>query len=426
MINDLDKQMCCGCSSCVQRCPMHCIKMTEDNEGFLYPQIEKEVCINCGLCEKVCPFITPYSSEMPKKVLGVINKKEDIRLKSSSGGVFTLIAEPIIKAEGIVFGARFDEEWQVVMDYTETMEGLSAFRGSKYVQARINNSYQQCKKFLKQGRKVLYTGSPCQVAGLNHYLGKKYENLITCDFICHGVPSPKVWKLYLHTIVSSGVKAIHDIQFRNKRNGWKQFNFQLKYDNNKKYINMYSCHKKNHFMRAFLSNMILRPSCYTCKAKQGSSKSDITIGDFWGINTLVPEMDDDKGTSLVMINTEKGEMALELGSTAFVESIYNLVCHYNEGLNPTAKPHPKRRDFFQELESTENIIKTIDKYTKPSLKNKILQMVKQVIQILIRHGGGKNESTKIVCNQIEGTIKNITFREKKGGWKKYGLSIEIS
>lgn len=202
MIKLEKKSDCCGCAACVQRCPKQCISMQEDEEGFLYPAVDKESCIDCGLCEKVCPILSPSSPHLPHYIYAAKSKDEHIRKHSSSGGVFTLLAEQTINAGGVVFGARFDEKWDVVHDYSETLEGLSAFRGSKYVQSSIDQSYKQVESFLRGGRLVLFSGTPCQIAGLKRFLRKDYENLTTVDFICHGVPSPKVWRMYLKETVA--------------------------------------------------------------------------------------------------------------------------------------------------------------------------------------------------------------------------------
>lgn len=204
--------------------------MQADSEGFLYPKVNEANCIDCGLCEKVCHELYPYEDCKPLKVYAAINKDEEIRLKSSSGGIFYLLAEKTIAEGGVVFGVRLDEQWQVVIDYTETMEGVRAFMGSKYVQARMATAYADAKRFLAEERKVLFSGTPCQIAGLHHFLRKPYENLLTVDIICHGTPSPKVWAMYLDEVVTAGRKAINDVQFRNKRNGWKAFNFTMEYN----------------------------------------------------------------------------------------------------------------------------------------------------------------------------------------------------
>lgn len=393
MINITNKEQCCGCASCVQKCPKHCITLHEDNEGFLYPQIDKDICVECGLCEKVCPVLMPYQPCKPLKVLAAINKDEKIRMESSSGGIFTILAETIINERGVVFGARFDEDWQVTLDYTDTIEGLAAFRGSKYVQAQIGDTYKQCEQFLKAGRKVLYTGSPCQIAGLKHYLRKEYDNLTTCDFSCHGVPSPKVWRMYLKEVVSGAYKAISDIEFRNKDNGWKSFNFKLSYDAESKKTTLSSCHRQNLYMRAFLNNMILRPSCHVCSAKEGRSKSDITIADFWRIQTHHPDMDDDKGTGLVLIHSYKGLNLIDFSRIKYVDSSYEIALLTNRGLNPSAKPHKNRNKFFYEFETTESLNNLIFRLTKPSIKEIVILSILHPIQTMRRFaklitGGG--------------------------------------
>lgn len=391
MININNKQNCCGCAACVQKCPKQCISLHEDNEGFLYPQVDFDSCIDCGLCETVCPFILPYDKCEPIQTLAAINKNDEIRMQSSSGGVFTLLAERVINEGGVVFGACFDDQWQVTLDYTETIEGLAAFRGSKYVQARMGDTYKQCEQFLKAGRQVLYTGSPCQIAGLHHYLRKSYDNLITCDFVCHGVPSPKVWRMYLKEVIAGANRAITDIKFRNKENGWKAFNFKLSYDEGTKTTTLSSCHKENLFMRAFLGDMILRPSCHDCKAKQGRSMSDITIADFWGIQNLHPQMDDDKGTGLVLIHTQKGKEFFENLKVKSLETNYDEVASINPAIVRSVKPHSNRDKFFAELDTTQNLGKLILRCTKPARKQRLrafLALPKRAVKKLLKLMGG--------------------------------------
>lgn len=394
MLKIQDKQQCCGCGACMQKCPKQSISLHEDNEGFLYPQVDTETCIDCGLCEKVCHELHPYEQRKPLNVYAAINKDEDIRLKSSSGGIFYLLAEKTISEGGVVFGARFDEDWQVVIDYAETMEGVKPFMGSKYVQARTATAFKDAEAFLKQGRKVLFSGSPCQIAGLHHYLRKEYDNLTTVDFVCHGVPSPKVWQRYLDEVVTSGKRAINDVKFRNKSNGWKKFNFVLSYNQEEKTHSLSSWHQQNHYMRAFLSDMILRPSCHECRAKQGSSHSDITIADFWGIHIEMPEMDDDKGTGLVLVNTEKGRQALDWSKVTNKESSVEVASKYNGGLSSITKPHPKRAEFFAALDASPSVIDLIDKSLRPSFKSRLRltirrykQLIKRVLTKLIGGGG---------------------------------------
>lgn len=436
MINIVDKEQCCGCGACVQRCPKHCITMREDGEGFLYPHVDETDCIGCQLCEKVCHEIHPMEEREPAKVIAAINKDEPTRLASSSGGIFSILAEKTIMEGGVVFGARFDEQWQVVIDYAETMEDVKPFVGSKYVQARTGTSYTDAERFLRSGRKVLYSGTPCQIAGLHHYLRKYYDNLTTVDFVCHGVPSPKVWRMYINEVLTATQK-INDIKFRDKRNGWKRFNFVLSYSEHEDSLSLYSFHGENHYMRAFLSDMILRQSCYNCKAKCGRSHSDITIADFWGIKNVHPEIDDNKGTGLVLINTDKGNEALDWSKLYYVEATLDEARPYNGGLSPQTKSHPMRMEFFEKLDKTESVIDFIDSSLKPSFKQKvkilpgickrfIIKMLKSKI------GGGKTERIELsyvaalslpVISQ--GNIIAINFRNKDRGWKQYRMEIVI-
>lgn len=369
MIEVKDKKSCCGCSACASVCPRHCITMLEDSEGFLYPQVDEESCVNCGLCEKVCNELNPYDTREPLQVLAAINKDEKVRQKSSSGGIFHLLAEKTIREGGVVFGARFDENWQVVIDYAEDMEGVEAFMGSKYVQARMGKAYADAKRFLNEGRKVLFSGTPCQVAGLHKFLRKPYDNLLSVDLICHGVPSPKVWRVYLEEVVKQG-QSISCVEFRNKEKGWKKFSFFLRYNGVGKTVSMLSPFTENHYMKAFLSDIILRPSCYECKARGCSSQSDITIADFWGIETLLPEMDDDKGTSLVLVNTNAGKNAVDVTKVTMSSSTYECVKRFNPACCYSPKVHPKRKMFFMNF-GKKGLISLIDECTKLPLGQRI-------------------------------------------------------
>lgn len=237
---------------------MQCITMQEDKEGFLYPVIDNNLCATCGLCEKVCPIINQAEEQIPLRTLVAKNKNEEIRKASSSGGIFTLYAEKTIKKGGIVYGAIFNEKWEVRHSSVETIEGLDRLRGSKYVQSKIGNCYQEAEKRLKEGREVLFTGTPCQIAGLKRYLRKEYKNLTTIDVVCHGVPSPRVWREYLKERCQElgiSINEIKEISFRDKVVGWKRYSLSLKTDT----LYTYKPVDNDTFMRCFLNDLCLRP-----------------------------------------------------------------------------------------------------------------------------------------------------------------------
>lgn len=371
MITLAEKKFCCGCSACAQKCPRHCITMKADTEGFYYPYIDTKECIHCGLCEKVCPVIHPSPERAPHFCYAAFHKDENIRMASSSGGIFTMIAQQVILLGGIVFGARFDNRWQVVMGYTEDLQGLALFRGSKYVQCETRDSFRQAEHFLKQDRLVLYTGTPCQIAALKKYLPKSYDNLLTVDFVCHGVPSPKVWEYYLKSF-----KNITDISFRSKSEGWKNFHICIK-DKDKILSEPFY---DNVYMQAFLGDMILRPSCYSCPTRRGKSGSDITIGDHWAIPTTNPEFDDDKGTSLILINTEKGKSFWDNKQVTFIETALESSKQYNGGFLDTIKAHPHRERFFKKLNKTLDVSQLIVKELRVPFYERVILKFKTLLK----------------------------------------------
>lgn len=350
-INVTDKRNCCGCTSCVSICPKQCIEMESDKEGFFYPKIAESLCINCGLCERKCPVIYHQNKiQLPLKVYAAKNPDIEIRMKSSSGGIFTLLAEQVLEEGGVVFGARFDKHWEVIHDYIESKEKLFIFRGSKYVQSRMGDNYSKVEIFLKMGRTVLFSGTPCQIAGLKLFLNHEYDKLLTVDFVCHGVPSPKVWKRYLVEKVQNN--QIYDIDFRSKKDGWKKFSFSISFsaDGKQKTFSSVSVFYENIYMKAFLADLILRPSCYTCPFKSGRSSSDMTIGDFWGIESVLPEIDDDKGCSLVLLNNEKSLVYYSKLNVCTVASSYEDAVRGNPNMVHSANWHPKRKSFFRRLD----------------------------------------------------------------------------
>lgn len=414
MIHIIDKKNCCGCSACVQRCPKQCIRLDEDAEGFLYPNVNEEACIKCGLCEKVCPILNQADKLPALEVLAVKNQDEEERMNSSSGGLFLPLAREVINKGGVVFGAVYDEHWEVHHVYTEKIEDVYPMIGSKYLQSRIENTYKEAEIFLKQGREVLFVGSPCQIAGLRTFLrNKEYPNLLAVDFLCHGVPSPGVWRRYLaetyggydaedqsrlqatggkNTVLLSSLNAkspIGDIKFRDKEeDGWKKFRFVVrkksvsKADQNS--VLSSDIHYNNPFMRGFLSDIYLRPSCYECKCKNGVNHSDMTIADFWGINQIAPEFDDDKGVGLVLLNTKKGEEYFSILPMDMMPSNLEKAHYYNGGFNEHTKAHPKRDQFFFLIENGKSIKAAVDICLRLPFKQRVVRVVKRIVKKIVK------------------------------------------
>lgn len=318
-----EQKDCSGCCACANVCPQQCIEMSPDKLGFKYPKVDTSRCIDCGLCVKVCPFISVYDSFKPLGCYAAVNRNEATRLRSSSGGVFNALAKLVIENGGVVFGAVYDEQFNVIHSSALCENDVIPMMGSKYVQSDLTGTYLKAKEHLKNGQIVLFTGTPCQIAGLNHFLRRDYPNLLTVELICHGVPSPYVWRKYLAERLSeqthnSGDAAsfyIKKINFRDKRSGWRNFGIAIEFGQHDGATTSptstpavyYKKYTDDPFMVAFLKNLSLRPSCYYCKAKSGASRADITLGDFWGIEHYSGLQSDDEGTSCVIARTQKGD-----------------------------------------------------------------------------------------------------------------------
>ena len=334
--------------------------MQPDAECFAYPQVDKSLCINCGLCEKVCPILhTPTLAQKPTAYAAKI-KDTALLAKSSSGGMFTALAQPVLEQGGAVFGAGFDKDWNVCHQYVETPADLDKLRRSKYVQSDIGHTFQQTKEFLKQGKKVFFTGTPCQIAGLKNYLGKEYENLLTADLICHGVPSPGVWRKFLQErFPQPGISAI---DFRDKSIAWDASYLSVVYQN-RKIPSLPKCllplRKIFLARRAFLfrkifklpygvSNLYERPSCYQCRFKGQHRSSDFTLGDLWGVLQIAPNMYDKKGVSVLFVNTLKGRKIFEKlqSQLSWQPVAAEQALAYNPLFSRSVEKNPYRSAFF--------------------------------------------------------------------------------
>lgn len=303
-----NKSQCCGCSACYSICPVNAIVMEYDEEGFCYPRIEEAKCIKCKKCESVCPPKKERICVEPKNIYASKNKDESVRAKSSSGGLFSLLAEYVEKENGVIYGAAYDDDFNVKHMRAQTLDEWKKFCVSKYVASDIVDIYEQVKYDLQAGKKVLFSGTPCQVDGLKRYIQMTKTSpcdLITCDIVCHGTPSPKIWSEYLALISRCYSTQIGHISFRNKKEvGWHNSTLTI-WDTNRNIL-LSEGQVKNFYFQLFFCHEILRPHCHKCEYANYYRPGDITLGDYWGIEKEYPMFDDDKGVSLVMINTVKG------------------------------------------------------------------------------------------------------------------------
>lgn len=372
-----NKKECCGCTACMHVCPVKCVVMQEDEEGFLYPIIDEKKCIDCHQCEKVCPVLNIENQNTRTETFVGYNRNEEMRKHSSSGGIFSVIAEWILQQDGVVFGAAFDEKFEVYHIAVETKEELTKLRGSKYVQSRLENIYPEVKQYLEMNRKVLFTGTACQIAGLKKYLSKEYETLFTLDVLCHGVPSPKIWRMYLEEMKRQHNALIEKVEFRNKETGWKNYSMNILFSDMQRYCVHFF---EDKFMRMFLDNIDLRLSCYACHFKDFPRVSDMTIGDSWGIEKYMPGMDDDKGTSIILIHSLKGERMFE----AIKENLIVREARLDEVLPSTAdsrrsvEMHLNRKKFWKGAKRGESI-DILYGYVQKSFVQKGISVIRHIV-----------------------------------------------
>ena len=364
-----NKAACTGCMACLNVCSHNAINVIADEEGFDRPHINEESCVDCGLCHKVCPINNYPDALEPLKVYSGWSADEVVRLSSSSGGAFTEIARPILEEGGVVFGCALDENLHAVHIYVESMEELSQrLRGSKYVQSRIGDSYSQVKKFLKQGRMVLFSGTPCQIAGLRNYLGRDYDNLITVDLICHGVPSPMIFEDYKKYISETQDMTISDVKFRCKKSSWIFYNMTVTGHVEKKaspsqYIgNYYS----DPYIRGFLRDYFLRPSCHQCRFTNIKRCGDFTVADWWGYrNNSKEDMDyEKKGVSLILCNSHKAVEISKSMKMLWRERTVEEAKKTNLSLSRPFPVQNSRKDFWKDYHTTV-FPEVVNKYMSP-------------------------------------------------------------
>ncbi len=379
------RDKCNGCSACALACPQACITMQADAEGFYYPRLDAPSCVQCGRCDAACPLLKPPQG-VQGRAYACMNQNEEIRMQSSSGGVFTALAERVLQSNGVVFSAALHDDLTVRHMAVRSFEELALLRGSKYVQSQIGTAYSEAKKLLEGGTPVLFSGTPCQIAGLRSFLGRCYDNLITQDIICHGVPSPKVWENYITHMQNkfgSTVLPKPHPSFRNKEHGWRDFSMVLHFESGNRYSQP---QHEDVFMQAFLRDLCLRPSCYQCHFKSLARQGDITLADFWGVETVLPDMDDNKGTSLVLVNTGKGRRLFE----AINSTVKSVPVDINEAIrgNPaccqSAIMPANRKKFMREV-TPQNIEALTGQYGKRSLTTRVLSKCKRCVKRMCGH-----------------------------------------
>lgn len=344
---------CTGCGACVDCCPHGAIKMVADNEGFRYPKIDKSLCISCGLCKKTCPEINAQNNERSKKYFAAKSVNEETQINSASGGVFPVLAAEILKQGGVVWGASFDSDFNVVHCCALECDDLASLRRSKYVQSNLETVYKSIKAQLESGLTVLFCGTPCQTTALSHFIPEKYKgNLILMEIICHGVPSPSIWQDFLKMLSDSHQEKIENIRticFKYKDNDkykWTHPGFYIQWKSGKEYLD-YS--NASWYENGFLGNLYVRPSCHKCPMKPYRSIADISLGDFWGCNQIFPDFFDENGVSIIITKSDKGnDILIMIADKLIIQEITEEAAEkYNRRIVEPARPSDRRKQFWR-------------------------------------------------------------------------------
>ena len=384
MIDIRHKADCCGCEACVQVCPKKCINFSRDGQGFLYPVVDRVSCIDCGLCEKVCPVInkvTP-SKNIPSTLYAVKSSDHAIREQSSSGGFFSLLADYVLTKGGVVYGAAFDSAFNVCHIRVDNIEQLPKLRGSKYVQSRIGQTFCECKDDLKADRLVLFTGTPCQISALGNFLRKDYDNLIMVEVVCHGVPSPMIYQQYLKETVIKDFqdRTITKVNFRTKIGSWKKYFFTVEYTDCGEISEYKECVTDSLYMKGFLSDLYVRPSCFECPAKNFTSGADFTIADFWGQEYTFPEFDEDKGVSAVFVNTAKAREVFNKITAVVIERPFADFIRYNPSLVKSPVQTCSYGKFWKLYAETKNLRFSIAKARENSFFMRVINKLRRIFK----------------------------------------------
>lgn len=375
-----EKVRCCGCGSCAVVCPKNCITMVADSEGFRYPVIDNAKCVHCGACEKACPIISHVPPNGAPSALGAQNTDDSVRQSSSSGGVFTALALDVFARGGRVCAAVYNSDFSVCHVIADSADQLSGMRGAKYAQSRAEYCFPEIRALLQKEIPVLFVGTPCQTAGLRAYLGREHEGLLIVDMVCHGVPSPKVWQQYLkerNSLDAPGC-ALRSVNLRSKSTGWSRYGYSVEMEYTDGTIHS-TPQGQDIFMRGFVSNLYLRPSCTECTFKGVQRCSDLTLGDYWGIWDQYPDFDDDKGTSLLLIHTEKGQDVWDRISVQFrcLDVTVQEAITQNPSSVRASIPHPNREEFFRGMEAGKNLQQWIKHCLEPKRESLLRRLIRR-------------------------------------------------
>lgn len=377
------RKLCTGCSACVSSCPQHCLAMVQEEDGFYYPKvIEKKACTECGICNKVCPIqISLNNTKYDRKIYAAYAKNNAIRERSSSGGIFSLLANEILNNRGVIYAATFDDSFSVKHTRVDRIEDIINCCGAKYAQSQLGNVYQQVAKDLNEEKEVLFSGTPCQVAGLKAFLKHDYHNLYCVDFACHGVPSPLALKGYLkyhESLVGSPVK---NVNMRSKITGWSHYNYSMVIDfqNGDRYT---AKSGEDLYLKLFVGDYLNRNSCSDCRFKGINRFSDITLADFWGVWDVRPEIDDSRGISAVIIQSHKGDLLIKGCDMLFkIEVSAEEICKYNQSIIASSKANKNRESVLAlAIKSDYDQIKAI--YFSSSRKSRFLRFMRNKLKEL--------------------------------------------
>lgn len=385
---DKVKETCTGCNACYSICPVDAIRMEPDAEGFLRPVIDWEICTRCNRCEEVCPVLDlrRMLNTHPPQVFAAWTRDEELRINSTSGGIFSELAKEILARGGYVAGARYKPDHTVEHAVISDVRDLPSLRQSKYLQSEMGHTFREVEKRLKTGAPVLFCGTPCHASGLLRYLDREYENLIVCDFICRGVTSPMVYKMYLADLEKEYGAPVETIQFKNKNVGWNQFCTFIKFKNGKTYL---KDRYQDTYMYGYLfPSLYLRPCCYECKFKDIPRVADISLGDFWGIGNTRPHLDANKGTSVIFLNTSKGRKLFSSVKKPLIceECTFEEALAGNQHILHSAAEPIDRSRFFAKLRRTGSFLEVMQDYQKknnstPGMK----KLLTRIIGIIRRH-----------------------------------------